>query len=460
MKEKFSFFGPASGIYALFFTFCLYKNGSGITFPFFIAGSLYYFYLCMKKLEISVKKDSLFYMISLQLLGISTCLTADPKILLMNKTAIFFLFLSLMIHQFYADEKWQFFKYLSAILQTAFGSVCMIGYPFSHANEYREENKENGKGFGFYIILGICISIPLLAFVLMLLMSADIVFKEMLEKILSAFSFSDILGIFLMILFAFFASYCILFHLCSKRVKETVADKRTGEPILAITITSILSAIYLMFCGIQIVYLFFGKMQLPEGYTYAQYAREGFFQLLAICVINLVLVLIGLNRFKESKILQIILTVISGCTYIMIASSAFRMILYIRTYYLTFLRVFVLWALAVIFVWLTGILISIYKNKFPLFKYFVISITVFYLALSFSHPDYWIAKGNLSFENYDDYNYLTHWLSADSAPALKELIESNTIHPDFADNLPDMNIRTFNASRQIAKSYLPLSIDK
>ena len=43
----------------------------------------------------------------------------------------------------------------------------------------------------------------------------------------------------------------------------------------------------------------FGKyhlphFQLPEGYTNAEYAREGFFQLLAVSILNLIIVLIGL----------------------------------------------------------------------------------------------------------------------------------------------------------------------
>ena len=62
-------------------------------------------------------------------------------------------------------------------------------------------------------------------------------------------------------------------------MKEEVADKRTGEPVLAITVTSILSVIYLLFCAVQIIYLFTGSMELPIGYSYAAYAREGFFQL-------------------------------------------------------------------------------------------------------------------------------------------------------------------------------------
>ena len=33
----FPVLGGASALYALFYTFCLYRNASGITYPFFVA---------------------------------------------------------------------------------------------------------------------------------------------------------------------------------------------------------------------------------------------------------------------------------------------------------------------------------------------------------------------------------------------------------------------------------------
>ena len=141
-------------------------------------------------------------------------------------------------------------------------------------------------------------------------------------------------------LFSFFSSYCILTFLKKKSIREEISDKRTGEPLIAITFTSILSVIYFLFSAVQIIYLFAGKGDIPSTYAYpdtyasrySSYAREGYFQLLFVCMINLFLVLICLNRFKENKALKVILTIISLCTYIMMASSAMRMIMYIRYY--------------------------------------------------------------------------------------------------------------------------------
>ena len=113
-------------------------------------------------------------------------------------------------------------------------------------------------------------------------------------------------------------------------------------------------------------------------------------------LMNLVLVLTGLGFFRESRVLKGILLVISLCTFVMIASSAYRMLLYISVYQLTFLRILVLWALCTIAFLMAGVVGKTLKDAFPLFRYGLAVITCCYLVLSFGQPDYWIARYNIS----------------------------------------------------------------
>ena len=126
-----------------------------------------------------------------------------------------------------------------------------------------------------------------------------------------------------------------------------------------------------------------------------------------------------------------LLTVITICTYVLTASSALRMILYIQYKYLTFLRIFVLLALLIIAFILAGVMICIYKKSFPFFKYSMVVVTVCYLLFSFTKPDYFIAKVNLDnmsqetqydfFKNspvYDDIDYLIDEIGVDGATAI------------------------------------------
>lgn len=461
IKEHFSFFGIGSLLYAVFYTFCLYKNASGITYPFFVAGTLFYFFFSMQKLGVPYKKSSIFYLVSIQLLGISNCLTDSPQLLIFNKCGIFLLALVLMLHTMYADQSWDLPKYVAACFQTAGTAIYCLFRPFGDMISYFDTQKKNKTGKKTYflsVLIGIAIAIPLLLFVTMLLASADAVFAEIFSRILESINFTTIFGILFMTAAVFFCSYAVYAALAMKNVKEERTDHRTQEPIIAIIITAALCFVYLIFSTIQILYLFIGNMRLPEGYTYSSYAREGFFQLLTVCILNLIIVLIFLYFFRENIVLKIMLTVLSGCTFIMILSSALRMLMYINRYNLTLLRILVLWALAVIFLLMMGVTVFIYKNNFPLFPYGMAVVTVFYIVLSFAHPDYWIARYNLNpqhldylddYDIYDNQRYLSS-LSADAAPIL--------LNDSFNFYIADINeyIRQegFPESYEEVKSYL------
>lgn len=423
INPYFSFMGIGSLIYAFFYTFFLYKNTSGITYPFFVGGTCLFFFLYLKKSGITAKKSALFPLISLLLLGVSTCMTDSWVLIFLNKLGIFFLFFYLVIHSLYEDRQWDFTRYLGGIINIICTSLVYIFRPFTDLalfikNKREEENKPEGKGK--YVFYGLLLAIPLLFVILFLLYEADAVFSNILDKIFYLdfdFRFNTVFQIFFLFLFAFVASYSIMCRLSLHNLNEENREKKTLEPVMGITFTGILSLVYLIFCYIQIVYLFGGLGSLPENYTYASYAREGFFQLVAVCLINLVLVLGCTKYFQDNQVLKGILTFISICTYIMMASSTYRMLLYIQVYYLTFLRVFVLWALAVLFLLMTGALIMIYHKEFPYTRYCMVTVTILYLLFSFAHPDYWIARYNLSMEEDIDYYYLKR-LSLDAAPVI------------------------------------------
>ena len=444
MKENFGFFGPVTFLYALFYAFCMFKNGSGVTFPFFAAASLLFLCFSLSKLGLTLKKGSAFYMVSIMMLAVSTFCTDDGRIIFFNKAGIFLLMMSLLLHQFYDTRKWKLGKYLGNIFLLVFASIGELYRPFADAGNYskRREGKKNKTVW--YVVLGTILAVPLLAIVIALLASADAVFRQVTNTLLEGIRFGNIFNVLFRVAFLFMASYQLTAFLCKRSLNESVKDYRRGEPVLAITVNGLLTVIYLLFSCIQIVYLFLGKMQLPEGYTYAAYAREGFFQLLAVGILNLIIVLVSMSFFRDSKVLKAVLTIMSLCTFIMIASSALRMVIYIQYYYLTFLRILVLWGLALLFALFVGIVISIYSEKFPLFRYSTAVVTILYILLSFAHPDYIIAAVNvanapqsleqanvmrtspddffLNDELYHDYRYLSN-LNADAAPVLIPYME-------------------------------------
>ena len=438
LRENFAFYGLATLIYAIFFTFCLYKNAAGITAPFFIVGTLCYCFLCLKKLGVPIKKDAIFYVVSIILLGVSLCLTLDPVLIFFNYIGIILLGISGIIHLFYEDKDWELGKYFSAIQVIIFGTITKLFRAFSDCAYYSRKQKGTKKNEkAKYVVIGFFAALPILFLVVMLLSSADSVFSNLIHIRWSEFeNISTLFGILWMFALAYLITYGMLAAFSAYEIPIRKKEIKTYEPTIAITINCMLAVVYLLFSGIQIIYLFIGNLQLPEGMSYATYARQGFFQLLAVCVINLILVLISLYYFGSSRVLKGVLTVITACTYIMIASSALRMYMYVEAYNLSYLRLLTFWMLALLTFLMTGILIYCYLPKFPLFRYSMVVFTVCYLALSFAHPSYLIAKYNLrpgQEESLIDIYYLRR-SSPDAAKAILECIEEERYLDLFDDN--------------------------
>jgi len=306
-------------------------------------------------------------------------------------------FISFLLHHFYNDEKWGLFKYPGAILSCILEALMSISLPFADCICWLKTRQEGtSRRSCLYVILGLITGIPLLALILSLLSFAELMFEMLLDRLLGRLDFYNIFLILTMAFCVFIGIYSLLASLQRHSISEECIAVPKANPLTAVVALVPILAVYLVFCIIQIIYLFGRFAQLPAEYTWASYARQGFFQLLFVCLINLSLVCFCQYRFCSSRVLKYLLASICLMTYIMIASSAYRMLLYIQAYDLTFLRILVLWALAVITLTVTGALISLYKETFPLFRYCMAVITVCYICLAFSKPDYWIANYNLS----------------------------------------------------------------
>lgn len=472
-----------SCIYAVFYTFCLYRNLTGITFPFFAAGTLVFLALVTKEFSLTWKKDNAFPVIAVMLISISQPLTDKFFIHFFNVIFVFILLVYIALRQFAFDKNWGFWQTIWNWLCTFFGMFGKMFSCFKDLSDYKQkrametdtEGQSTKSGFPWKTVaISAAAALPLLIFVIAMLSSADAVFNNMWADVLKPLKPNKAwFGIFLLTVLIFFLAYGLINYLLRFSFSSEEKKYKKYSPVSAITVGIMLDIIYIMFSVIQILYLFIGNFALPEGYTYAEYAREGFFQLLFICVMNLVLVLIGNSLFNENKILKIVLTVTCICTYIMTASSAFRMILYIRYYYFTFLRLLVLWALAVVAVLLATLILHIWKKKFNLFKTASAICLVAYIILAFARLDYVAVKFNLenTGENrsefflvttpYEDTNYIKYHTCADSASLILNNKEIAGCHWDYA-NCNDLNIEKYeklgrktNISRYLArKEYI------
>ncbi|WP_026658407.1 DUF4153 domain-containing protein [Butyrivibrio sp. AC2005] len=452
--EAFRKYGLIAIIYAVWHTFCLYDNNSGITYPFYMLGTLILIAWARKRDGLSILKDrngkaglNIFYIISLMLLSISKCTTANFDLIWIDEFAITLLVFSFLVHMYVDTREWDIIGWIFGIALTALKPFSHFGDPMEDMAAWVKSrgSKMNGekKANIMAVIAGLGIGLPMLFVVVALLASADAVFSN---TITSTFEFIfefdyiwDLIAITWMILWSIWLFYTVIKGLNKKGIEVDVTKRSGFNPIVGITFTSLLCVVYLFFSVIQIFGLFMGKMTLPDNYTYAEYAHEGFYQLLAVSLMNLALVTLCQRLFKRSLVLKALLMVVGMCTYIMIASSAFRMIMYIGAYRLTFLRVFVLWFLVVISLWLAYLLASLIDETFPVFNLCMITVTVMYIAFVFANPDYHIAKYDLQYlgdttmdgrvDRYSSQSmqsYLTMDISMDAVPAMagnKELLK-------------------------------------
>lgn len=451
-------------LYSAFTVFCLYKNLSGFTAPLFAVGMTVFFRAGMSRLGIQVKRNTFLLPLAAVLLGLSCWLTDNWYVIHLNYVGMYFLLVGYLLTNFYPNYEGDFAGRLKLFFR---GCTGILRHPFRYGTEvfrYQKEQKEKG-GSGLFVLMmpvlkGLFIAIPLGGAAFILLSSADAVFRGLWSDF-AGFLDLDIVGVCLMFVVCAFCSYNLLYIMAEKKLAEGTGVKRDKNPVTAVTFLSVLAVLYLIFCLIQLFYLFAGEGKLPEGYTYAAYAREGFFQLVLVCMMNVAVVGVCRFRYGKSRVLTGMLTVISLCTFIMLFASVYRMILYIQAYHLTFLRVAVLFGQAVIGLWLGGLFVSLYKEDFPLFGYAACVVIIFYLIFSLGKPDYWIAAYNIEAMKKEpsaewDFGYF-NTLSADALPAMAQWDQTSPYqHPvepyyeKIEKEAKDIKFRNFNLSRYMA----------
>lgn len=432
----FRLFALPSLLYAAVYTVCMFRNSSGITMPVWILATIVYACTIRKKAsgmkpegvwKTKISGTGWICIAVMLLLGIATCLTDHDSVILFNYIGFFLMLLLFLMRQFYDDSQWDFTKSLAEMFAAVFGAVGCMFLPFTDGHAFcREKNIRKNKTVRA-VLIGVMLAVPALLFLGFCLACADAVFDTMIGHLMMGLRFPvKAAQACLMLLFGFFSSYCGMRYL-SRRCGANVAVHQTAfDPVIAMTFTGLLLLMYLVFCGVQILYLFAGGMNLPQGMTYAQYAQRGFYMLLFVCLVNFVLVLLIRKYFAQHKVLDTMLICICACTFLMMASSAYRMVLYISVYQLTFLRVLVLAALGVLALLMAGVVLVIVRPRFLLFRYSIAVVSAAWLCLAFSHVDAVIASYNLSHaaENPGrmDWQYLSR-LSLDAAPVIADYYE-------------------------------------
>ena len=261
------------------------------------------------------------------------------------------------------------------------------------------------------VLRSLLIVIPVVLIVLLLLISADQIFENLFNNLIKVFdnlSFGNIIIRIINFIILFFYLGGTLYYI-SKKYKDdnTVEEKKElKDPITINILLTILNIIYVIFDIIQINSLLLHRVS--EGFNYANYARSGFFQLMFISVIDIIIILLS-KKSKEKNYTKIMSLFTVLLTLIIIVSSFYRMFLYEQAYGYTVLRLGVYLILITEVLLLIPTIIYIFKKEFNVLRYYLIIIIAIYSLVNCFSIDKIIAENNI--KRYErigkiDLNYL------------------------------------------------------
>jgi hypothetical protein len=278
---------------------------------------------------------------------------------------------------------------------------------------------------------GLLIALPVLGVFSALLGSADLAFSSAMDRVF-ALHLGELLGRAIAhsvdVLVCAGVAAATLGHSLRRRAAREWGDTEAApaKPRLGLTeaLTLILSvdALFLVFAGFQIAYLFIGGATSPApGYSYAEYARRGFFELVWVSALTLALIM-ALARWtrRESPASQLAFRLASGGTValslIILASAMKRMALYEEAFGYTQLRLYThvfMFALGAVLTW-RAVTLWWRPERFAIGVFLTALGSL--LAINVINPDAFIARNNLLGMS-DDLHYL-YTLSPDAVPEM------------------------------------------
>ena len=332
----------------------------------------------------------------------------------------------------------------------------MIARPLGFSTKVRKEQAEGGERSASQIwpvVRGILIALPIVAIFAALLGSADLVFGQRLEEFIELFNLENLPEYIFRLVYILMFAYAIagvFLHAASQSKNDklvgegkSVVPSFLGFTEAAIVLGSV-AVLFAAFVFIQFQYFFGGQTNIQiDGYTFSEYARRGFGELVTVAFFSLLLILSasGVTR-RETEIQR---RVFSGLgigivtlVLVMLVSAFQRLVLYETAYGFSRLRtythVFMLW-LALLLVAVVVLEILHRERAFALAA--VIASLGFVLSLGIMNVDGFIVQQNVARavqgEEFD-VSYLAD-LSSDAVPALAATYQTQPLSASIKEGV-------------------------
>jgi len=336
---------------------------------------------------------------------------------------------------------------------TLFGS--MIARPLGFAAEVKRDQPEASQKRSSSVwpyVRGVVIALPVIAIFASLLSSADPIFADRFEKFIDLFNIENLPEYIFRLVLILILAYVIAgaFLHAAQKSDEKVEEKSLIPPFLGFTEASIVLGsvliLFAVFVAIQFQYFFGGHANINlEGYTFSEYARKGFGELVTVAFFSLLLLLgLGAITRRETDSQR---RVFSGTgvglvllVLVMLVSAFQRLALYEFAYGFSRLRtythVFMIW-LALLLV--AVLILEILRLERAIGFAMVLASLGFVASLSLLNVDAFIVRQNIQREFHGtvgqvfaqgradlDAQYFLD-LSDDAVPALVDGFQNTTL---------------------------------
>lgn len=290
------------------------------------------------------------------------------------------------------------------------------------------------------VLRGLALALPLVLLFAALLSSADPVFGKVMNNLFNIDRLPEFIFRLTYILAGMYLLAGVFLYaiLSSREEGLSSPDRPRVKPFIgfieAVVVLGCVSLLFAVFVAIQFKYFFGGTANIAvEKFTYAEYARRGFGELVAVAVFSLLLFL-GLGTLTRRddpdrrRVFSALGTVLVAMVVVILVSSYRRLLLYENAYGFTSLRlythVFMIW-LGILLVGIAGLEIAGRVRWFSLAA--LATVFGFTLTLAVLNVDSTIVQmnGSRGLEGRRlDAAYLDS-LSADAVPALLDLYSAS-----------------------------------
>ena len=419
---------------ALWNVILFYGNELGLSVILFMAPLLTFIYMFLSKNKKINNKKGLLYMVPMVLLSLTYLIFDNTTFAGINCLVITMLFGVLYVFTINPVDTLE--KFADQVISILILPITYIGNFFRVAtSKIREKIKVSKKTKK--VLLACLIVLPIVFIVVALLSSADTIFADLFDKIfgriihfIEDIIFDNFIGRLITFVIVFFAigstMMYLLFEYPKKEKITKVKETKTRDVFTIKLLVSVLNVIYIVFDIIQIKSLMLHSVS--TSINYAEYARQGFFELLIVSIINIAIILIS-KKFetkdneKDFNYINIMNVVMLFLTIIIIVSSFLRMNIYEAAYGYTTLRILVYVTLMTETILMIPTVMYIFNSKVNIFKAYFVIILCSYVCVNFMNIDYMVARKNVDryYANKKlDVDYLMNF-GYDNIPVLIEL---------------------------------------